>query len=260
MSYALIAGGSKGIGFAIAHALAKRGYDLILIARNPDKLEEVKQFFESRYKVTVHIISKDLSQATAAEEVFTFCKEKSLPVKMLCNVAGLGGAKDYLSIPLAEIRYMIHLNIESAAALTNYMLPVLENNKPAYILNVGSMAGFAPIPVKNMYSATKAAMISFSRALRSQVKDKGISVSCLCPGPVFTKPEIQKDTIEKLGCLGRQMAVDPGRVGEIAVKKTLHKKFMIIPGTTTKMVAAFVRVFPNRILVRIYQGMIERSN
>lgn len=260
MQYALIAGGSKGIGLAIAHALAKRHYNLVLVARHRDKLEEAKQLLEKKYRITVFIVQTDLSKAEAADEITGFCTANNLPVNMLCNVAGVGGAIDYLSIQLTDTRYMIYLNVESVVALTHQMLPVLKNNRPAYILNVASMAGLAPIPVKNIYSATKSAVIFFSRALRSQLKNTNISVSCLCPGPVFTKPEIKKDTMEKMGWFGKQMAVPPPKVGEIAVHHTLKKTFMIVPGLFPKVISFFVRVLPSKLLVYIYEKMIEKSS
>jgi short-subunit dehydrogenase len=260
MQYALIAGGSKGIGLAIAHALAKRHYNLVLVARHRDKLEEAKQLLETKYRITVFIVQTDLTKAEAADEIVGFCTANNLPVNMLCNVAGMGGANDYLSIPLTDTRYMIHLNVESVTALTHQMLPVLKNNSPAFILNVASMAGFAPIPVKNIYSATKSAVIFFSRALRSQLKKTNISVSCLCPGPVFTKPEIKNDTIEKMGWFGKQMAVRPAKVGEIAVHHTLKKGFIIVPGLLPKIILFFVRGLPNKLLVYIYERMIEKSS
>jgi uncharacterized protein len=259
MKYALIAGGSKGIGFAIAHALAKRSYNLILVARHLDKLEEAKEFLERQFNVSVFILSKDLSKPEIPDQIRDFCNAHNLKVELLCNVAGIGGAKDYLSVPVSENRYMIHLNIESTIALTNQMLPILERNKMAFILNVGSLAGFAPIPVKNLYSATKSAVIFFRRALRTQLKKKNISVSCLCPGPVFTKPEIEKDTIEKMGWFGRQMAVAPEKVGEIAVRNTLKRQFMIIPGFLPKIISFFVRILPIRLLTFIYGKMVEKE-
>ena len=171
---------------------------------------------------------------------------------MLCNVAGLGGPKDYLSLPIDSLRYMVRLNVESCMALTLTLLPLLEKNKPSYILNVASMAGFAPIPNKNMYSATKSAVIFFSYSLRHQLRKKGISVSCLSPGPVFTKPEIVKYTKENLGWFGMQMAVPPERVGEIAVRNTLRGKMMIIPGTLAKISSFFIRILPRRWVVALY--------
>ena len=252
LKYALVAGGSKGIGYAIAEALAKRGYNLVLIARHLDSLLAAKNKLESAYGVKVEVLVYDLAATEAASEIAKWCIEKDLPINMLCNVAGFGGTHDYLSLPLDSLRYMVRLNVESCMALSLTMLPVLEKNAPAYILNVASMGGFAPIPIKNLYSATKSAVIFFSYSLRYQLKDKNISVSCLSPGPVFTKPEIVKDTRKKLGWFGMKMAVSPKKVGEVAVRKTLEKKMMIVPGTLAKISAAVIRFLPKRWVVALY--------
>jgi uncharacterized protein len=253
--YALIAGGSKGIGYAIAEALAKRGYNLILIARNQDTLLASKNKLEILYPIHIEILSKDLSKETAAAEIASWCNDKNIQLKMLCNVAGIGGANDFLSSPLDSLQYMVRLNVESMMSLTLTLLPLLEKNTPAYILNVASMAAFAPIPAKNLYSSTKSAVLYFSYGLRYQLKKKGISVSCLCPGPVFTKPSIEKDTKEKLGWFGKQMAVSPKKVGEVTVKKMLKGRMIIVPGTVSKLVSIFIRALPKRWVAAVYSKL-----
>jgi len=250
--YALVAGGSKGIGYAIAEALARRGYNLILIARHSDSLQAAKNKLQSEFPVKVELLSYDLSKDESAHAIAQWCIEKKIPLKILCNVAGYGGARDYLSLPLDTLRYMINLNIGSAMSLSLSLLPLLEKNAPSYILNVASMAGFAPIPIKNLYSATKSAVIFFSYSLRYQLKEKNISVSVLCPGPVFTKPEIVKDTKKKLGWIGMKMAVSPKKVGEVAVRETLNGKMVIVPGTLSKIMAFIVRILPRRLVVAVY--------
>jgi len=251
-SYALIAGGSKGIGYSIAEALAKRNYNLILIARNEDSLVAAKNKLEAAYGIHVEILVKDLAFENTATEIAKWCTDKNIPLKMLCNVAGLGGEHDYLSLPLDSLRYMVRLNLESVMALTLTLLPLLEKNAPSYILNVASMAGFSPIPIKNLYAATKSAVVSFSYSLRYQLKEKNISVSCLAPGPVFTKPSIKKYTKEKLGNLGMSMAVPVKKVGEVAVKKTLQGKMIIVPGTLAKTLSGVIRFFPRRWVAWFY--------
>lgn len=250
--YALIAGGSKGIGYAIAEALARRKYNLILIARHADSLVAAKKKLELAYPIHVELLVNDLSREQAADEIALWCIERDISLKMLCNVAGFGGERDYLSVSLDTLRYMVRLNIESCMALTLRLLPLLEKNAPSYILNVASMAGLAPIPVKNMYSATKAAIVFFSYSLRYQLADKDISVSCLAPGPVFTKPAVIRDTKQKLGWLGMKMAVSPERVGEIAVRNTLKKRMLIIPGGLAKLSSVFIRLLPRKMIVSIY--------
>jgi short-subunit dehydrogenase len=255
LPYALVAGGSKGIGYAIALALAKRNYNLILIARGYDSLSAAKSKLEGLYPIHVEILSYDLAKEESARAIAEWCIARNIKLKVLCNVAGLGGEKDYLRLPLDSLRYMVNLNVESCMAMSLLLLPLLEKNAPSYILNVASMAGFAPIPAKNMYSATKAAVIYFSYGLRFQLKKKKISVSCLTPGPVFTKPSIKAVTKKKLGWYGMQMAVPPKKVGEIAVKKTLKKKMIIIPGTLAKISATIIRTLPRRWVTGLYGGL-----
>jgi short-subunit dehydrogenase len=250
--YALIAGGSKGIGYTIAEALAKRKYNLVLVARHLDSLQSAKQKLEAAYNIHVEILKLDLAFEKTADSIAAWCIKNNIPLKMLCNVAGLGGERDYLQLPVDTLRYMVRLNIESTMALTYALLPLLEKNAPAYVLNVASMAGFAPIPVKNMYSATKSAVIFYSYSLRYQLKDKKISVSCLAPGPIFTKQSIVDDTKKYLGWFGMKMAVSPKKVGESAVRGTLNKRMMIIPGTLPKISSTIVRVLPRRWITSIY--------
>jgi len=250
--YALVAGGSKGIGYAIAEALAKRKYNLILVARHQNPLDKAKSDFERKYNVHVETIKLDLAEISTADSIARWCESKNIRLKMLCNVAGYGGPKDFLTLPADSLRYMVRLNVESCMALTLDLLPLLEKNHPAYILNVASMAGFAPIPSKNMYSATKSAVVFFSQSLRQQLKTKNISVSCLSPGPVFTKPEIYADTKKKLGWFGLQLAVPPEKVGEVAVRDTLHGKMTIVPGLLPTVVSWFVRVLPTRWAAALY--------
>ena len=253
--YALIAGGSKGIGYALAEAWAKRNYNLILIARHWDSLETAKHKLESTYGIHVELLSYDLSREESATEIGKWCIERNIPLKVLCNVAGAGGSRDYLSTSLDTLRYMVRLNIESCMTLTLALLPLLEKNSPSYIINVASMAGFAPIPLKNMYSATKSAVIFFSYSLHYQLRDKNINVSCLAPGPVYTKPEIVAETKKQLGKFGDKIARPPQKVGEKAVRKTLKGKMIIVPGFLANMMSGILRILPKKTSASIYNTL-----
>jgi uncharacterized protein len=250
--YALITGGSKGIGYGIAEALAKRRYNLILIARHQERLLVAKKNLESSYNIHVEILVHDLSREESVDEITQWCVSRNISLKLLCNDVGIGGANDYLAASLETMRYMVRLNIEPCMALTFRLLPLLERNSPSYILNVASMAGFAPIPIKNLYAATKSAIIFFSYSLRYQLKNKNISVSCLAPGPVYTKPEVINETKKQLGWWADKIAITPKTAGEIAVRKTLQKKMIIVPGTLAKLISIFLRVVPRRTIAAIY--------
>jgi short-subunit dehydrogenase len=223
-----------------------------LIARNRADLLAAKQSIEKAFPVQVEVFSSDLSLPDAAVEIANWCGEKAFSLKVLCNAAGMGGSKDFLSLPVAGLRNMVRLNIESAIELTLALLPLLQENAPSYILNIGSMAGFAPIPTKNIYSASKAALLFFSHSLRYQLRDRKISVSCLCPGPVFTKPSIEAETLKQLGWLGRKMAVEPAVVGATAVRNLLNGKILIIPGMIPGFISCLLRLLPAGLLARIF--------
>lgn len=255
--FALVAGGSKGIGYAIAEALAKRKYNLILIARSPNALDTARQKLENTYGIQVEVISQDLSTDDAAKKIAAWCMQYNMPLKMLCNVAGLGGDEDFGELNSDSLRYMMRLNLENPVLLTNELLPLLEKNRPAYILNVASMAGFAPMPPKNIYSATKSGVLYFSYNLKYDLKKhkKGISVSVLAPGPVYTKPKIKETTRKQLGRFGDWMAVPPARVGEIAVKRTLKGRMVIVPGGWSHLASVGIRALPARWAAAIYSGL-----
>jgi short-subunit dehydrogenase len=258
MPYAIVAGGSKGIGYAIANALAKRNFNLILIARNEEDLKTAKKRIETAYPVQVEIFPLDLSLEQSSVEISRWCDEKNITLKMLCNVTGLGGSADYLSIPLDKSITMLRLNMEPAVCLVYNLLPQLKKISRHIYCKFSSMAGFAPILIKNIYSASKSAMIFFSYSLRYQLKNDNISVSCLCPGPVFTKPEAEKETLRQLGWFGKQLAVTPEKVGEIAVAKTLKKNMIIVPGTLAKIVSVILRISPRRLISFIYFRLASR--
>ena len=137
-------------------------------------------------------------------------------------------------------------------ALTLTFLSLLEKNSPSYIINVASMAGFAPIPLKNIYSSTKSAVIFFNYALHYQLRDKDITVSCLASGPVYTKPEIVAETKKQLGKFGDKMARTPEQVGEKAVRKTLKGKMLIVPGFLANMMSGILRILPKKTSASIY--------
>ena len=185
--WALVSGGSKGIGYAIAAALAKRNYNLMLIARNGEELINAKNKLESAFPIQVEILALDMSKEDSAAIIGSWCTEKNLPLKMLCNVSGIGGSADYLSNSLTDSLYMLRLNTEPAVSLIYYLLPLLKKNQPSFILNVSSMAGFAPISIKNIYSATKSAMIFFSYSLAISATERKYFCELSLPGTCFHK-------------------------------------------------------------------------
>ncbi len=248
MSWALVAGGSKGIGFSIAEALARRKYNLLLVARNQDDLSHAKNLLEKNFQIKVETLSCDLSHAESTAKIRAWYNDKGFKINVLCNVAGSGGSGDFPELPVNDVGRLISTNLESTITLSSILIPHLKANAPSYILNVGSLAGFAPILVKSVYASAKSAVHSFSYSLRYILKPYKISVSCLCPGPVFTKPSIANETMEQMGWLGKHMAAEPGLVGEIAVRGMLRRKMIIVPGKLATLISYVLRILPDQFI------------
>jgi short-subunit dehydrogenase len=251
MAWAFIAGGSKGLGRSLAEALAKRKFNLLLIARNQSELEAVRDELERRYPVQVEILSADLSTPESIFLIHAWCVANKFEIKVFCYAAGLGGSKDFQNLPLEDVRKMIRVNLDSAVALTYLMIPLLKQTVPSHILFIGSLAGFAPLTVKAVYAASKSALHSFAFSLRQMTKADQISVSCACPGPLFTKDSIEKETIRQLGWIGKQMAVKPADAGEIMIRNMLKGHRLIIPGKLATFFSWMLRLFPDRLIARI---------
>jgi|GEM_PF-4616938 len=181
---ALITGASSGIGAELARKHAKKGGNLILVARRKELLETLKQELEQQYSVSVLAICKDLNQPDATHELYE--QTKDLNVEILINNAGFGllGAFDQAEID--KIESMIHVNVMALTTLTRLFLPDMLRRNSGKILNIASTASFMPGPLQAVYFATKAYVRSLSWALSEEVRNSSVTVTTLCPGPTLS--------------------------------------------------------------------------
>lgn len=154
-----------------------------------------------------------------------------------------------------DVSTLLSTNLESTITLSTILIPNLKANAPSYILNVGSLAGFAPVLIKSVYASAKSAVHSFSYSLRYILKPDKISVSCLCPGPVFTKPSIANETMKQMGWLGKHMAMDAGLVGELAVRGMLRKKMIVVPGKLATLISYVLRILPDQFIAYLIYSL-----
>ncbi|MGY6530892.1 MAG: SDR family NAD(P)-dependent oxidoreductase [Cyanobacterium sp.] len=180
---ALITGASSGIGKAFAEELAKRNYNLIIIARTTEALNEIKKELESQHQINVKVITQDLTLANACQDIYQQLKQENIPIDLLVNNAGFGDYGLFCDRPLEKQLTMIQLNISALVALTHLFLQDMKERKQGDIINVGSIAGYQPLPYLSVYAASKAFVLSFSEALWAENKNFGINVLALCPGP-----------------------------------------------------------------------------
>lgn len=182
----LITGASSGIGRELAIIHASKGNDLILVARREGELKLLKEELQNKFNVNIEVIPMDLMNVSAAQEIFDQVTEKGIQVHFLFNNAGLGGYGRFHERELEKELAMINLNIVALIQLTHLFLPQMIKRGSGKILNTASTAGFIPGPMQTVYFATKAFVVSFTQGVAHELRNKGVTVTALCPGPVET--------------------------------------------------------------------------
>ena len=183
---ALITGASSGIGLEFARLHAKRGGDVVLVARREDALNTLKAELENEHGITATVIVSDLTEPNAAEKVFVATEAAGLQIDVLINNAGLGGHGRFYERELAKDQAMMQVNMGALVDLTHLYLVGMVRRKSGRILQVASTAGMMPGPLQAVYYASKSFVISFSQAIAEELVGTGVTSTALCPGAVDT--------------------------------------------------------------------------
>lgn len=248
--YALITGGSAGIGKGIAAALASRGYNLLLVALPDDALPAAAVSIQSEFNVEVHTFGIDLGREGSDLEVFNWVQGGGFRIGILVNNAGFGHLGGFTSFSRDFYHTMLQVNVVNLVGLTRLIIPLIQREGAGYILNVGSAASFIPIPYKTVYASSKGLVYAFSAALREELRGSGLRVSLLCPGAVATNPAVLA-RIAQAGMLARISVFSPQRIGELAVRQMLKGKWLILPGVTVQAGYYLHKLLPFRIKQRM---------
>jgi uncharacterized protein len=247
---ALITGASTGIGRELAGQLASRARTLVLIARRERRLNELRDELRNQNaQLNVHVCVVDLCDKTQIDELIRSLGKNKIDIDFLINNAGLGDVGPFATSPPQRNDEMLQVNVVALTHLTRRLLPQMISQKRGAILNVSSSAGFLPIPEFNVYAATKAYVTSFSESLRAELRDTGVTVTALCPGPVHTE----------FGDVAKRPGGEPERGPEfvyVSVEKTVRDalaaveadKPIVIPGLAMKLGMFLVRITPMPIL------------
>ncbi|HET7003591.1 MAG TPA: SDR family oxidoreductase [Puia sp.] len=257
MPFALITGASKGIGKSIAEQLAARGYDLFLIARSADLLEQVAKEISLATGRSCQWLALDLAAEPAAEKVFDYCDKNHLDVSVLVNNAGYGLSGKFERYSVQEHIDMLRVNIITLTELTRLFLPSLLKQPAAYILNIGSSASYQAVPLLSAYAASKAYVLSFSRGLFQELKKTNVSVTCICPGPTDTN-FVDRANIGKKGLkAAERFNMSPQAVARIAVDSLFRRKPEVITGGLNKLSAFFAWMLPKSVVEGIAMKLYE---
>jgi hypothetical protein len=256
---ALITGASSGIGLELAKIHASKGGNLVLVARNSEKLNELKSELEKNYSVTVHIIAKDLSNIASSLEVFNEVKDLNIHIDYLINNAGFGDFGLFAESNWEKQLQMINLNITALTYLTRLFLPEMKEKGSGKILNLASIASFQPGPTMSVYFATKAYVLSFSEAIANELKNTGVTVTALCPGA--TKSGFQSAAaLDDSSFFSNNKLPTAQVVAEFGYKKMMAGKTVVIHGFMNSLIAFSVRFLPRKLVAKATRMMMETKN
>ena len=244
---ALITGASSGIGEAFARVLAQEGWDLFLVARREEELNRVAGVVHADYGVQAQIFPLDLARPDAIDRLMERLHQRDFMPDVLVNNAAFGLAGPAADLPRERQLAMIDLNVRTTTDLTLRLLPHLRAQQAGGVINVASVAGFMPGPGMAIYYATKAFLLSFSEALSTEVKEDGLTISVLCPGPVKTGFQaaagMRKTPFSRL----LPMA-SPASVARDGWQGFKEGRTIIIPGLMNKLTVHGARLLPRAVL------------
>lgn len=253
----LITGASSGLGKEFAKIFAKKGYNLVLTARNLSALEEVKAEISNEFSVNIMVKALDLANDKAPLELKSFCEDNEIMVDILVNNAGFGDFGEFYLSDYDKFSDIIEVNIKALTRITRLFLPDMISLKQGKILNVASLGGFEPGPLMAVYYASKAYVLSFSEALSRELKGKGVTITALCPGPTKTNFE-KAANLGMSGLFVNLKVADAYQVAMFGVKKLFKGKVVAVPGFYNKLAVIGVKLAP-RAMVRNMVYHIQKS-
>lgn len=255
---ALITGASNGIGLELTRIHASRGDNLILVARVKNKLDELKSELEKKYAINVYTIGKDLSLRSSAIEVYDEVRRNGIFIDYLINNAGFGDFGLFADCDWDKQEKMINLNITALTHLTRLFLPAMIEKGEGKILNIASTAAFQPGPTMSVYFASKAFVLSFSEAINNEVRDKGITVTALCPGSADTN--FHAVVLDDPKLVNYRKMASPKEVAECGYRAMMKGKPVAIQGFKNSLMANAVRFFPRGFIVKMVRRIQEKKN
>lgn len=256
MAFALITGASGGIGLSIAHELAKRKINLLLIARSEDKLSTAKTALEEKHKIKVEYLSTDLSKPGSALVVSDWVSKNSFAVNILVNNAGYGIWGNVDKTPMAQLTNMMQLNMIALVELCHVLLGELKKHPKSYILNVASTAAYQAVPTLATYAASKSFVVLFTRGLRKELKDSTVSVTCLSPGATSTN-FIDRAGMESLKERAEKFSMTSDQVAKISINGMFSGKAEVIAGFVNWLSVQFTYFLPKSIIENIAAGLYK---
>ena len=245
--WALVTGASSGIGLAYSEELASRGYALVMVSNEEAVIHEKAQSIKAKYGVEVLSIYQDLAIPEAAKSLYDTCLAHGIFVEVLVNNAGMFFFYETLQVKSAVVDKMLHLHVVTTTELCYYFGQAMKKHGHGYILNMSSLSCWLPYPGITLYASTKRYLLSFSRGLRAELWDYGVSVTVLCPGAVATKLYNLSDDLQMLAIrLGVMMR--PKKLAKRGIDAMFHRRAKLVPGLIYKIFTPLFMLLPLRFV------------
>jgi uncharacterized protein len=254
----LITGASSGIGLEMAREMAARKCDLILVARNIQKLLALQKELAVTFGVEVYVFEKDLASVENAIALHEEVRSANLNVTALVNNAGVGMYGHFADTDLEKEIRMITLNVTSVVALTKLFMQDMLVHKRGKIMNVASLLSFLPFPYYSVYSATKSFILAFSETIAAELEGSGITVTTLCPGPVDTA--FNSDAMWKTNAYKANKPVSATVVAKQGADLLLSGRGKKIVGFNNWFISNLPRITPDNIMMKIKKNLASQSN
>ena len=257
MGYALITGSSKGIGKAMAFELAKKGFDILLVARSEDLLKAVASDITTMHGVKADYLIADLSDQQSPKKILDWCHANNYIVSALVNNAGYGLSGRFESYSLDDYEAMMQVNMNAMVSLCYLFLPGLKKLPQAYILNIASSTAYQAVPGLILYAASKTFVLSFSRTLHYELRKTSVSVTVSSPGATDTDFVNRANMRGKTLIIAERFNMTPESVARITVRAMLHKRTEVITGAVNKFGAFLAWILPKKFVEHKIAGIYQ---
>ena len=255
---ALVTGASSGIGAAIATELASRDFSLVLVARREERLRSLATDLGSMYGTEAEVIAADLADEAERGRVQDELRSRGWTVEVLVNNAGFGHQADFATSPRERMIEMVRINVDAVVDLTSRFLGTMVERGRGSVINVASTAAFQPMPGSAVYAASKSFVLSFSEAIRTELRGTGVTVTAVCPGPAKTE-------FTEVAGIGGVEKRTPGAVwtsvedvARQAVDGAKHDKRVVVPGVLNRATALAGQHSPRAIALPLI-GRVWRN-
>jgi uncharacterized protein len=255
---ALVTGASSGIGRSFALALADRGHDLVLVARDQVRLDELAAEVKTAYGRSAEVLRADLTDPEHLAAVEARVTSTNEPIiELLVNNAGVGTAGQFATLDVEGEERQIHLNVIAVVRLTHAALPGMIERGHGGVINVSSVAGYQPTPETATYAATKAFVTSFSEAVHEELQGTGVRLTVLCPG--FTRTEFQANAGVQSSDVPDFLWQTPDEVALAGLEAYDRGRPSIVPGMLNKVAATFSEMMPSGVTRRVAKMVMRRG-